>query len=89
MRGASGRRGRRSAIEGDLISSCCTSSEEQGVCMCLSVGVGMMGMRLSQSEGCGVRYGPRWVNTLIALKFKPRLYPISMCRHRVREADSS
>lgn len=80
------RRWWRSAIERYLISSCCTSPDKKRVCMCLHVG--MMRMRVSKGESCMVRNGTRWVNPVIAFKFKARLYSISMGYHGVRKPDS-
>lgn len=62
--------------------------------MCVSIGMSMgvgVGVRVGVSEGqrCRVRNRPGRVNTLIALKLKAWLYPVSMRRHRMREANSS
>lgn len=77
---------RRSAIERYLISCCWTSPNKQRVCMCLHVGV--VRMRVSEGESRMVRNGTRRINPVIALKFKPRLYSISMGHHGVRKTDS-
>lgn len=83
---ATRRRWWRSAIERNLISSCCTSSNKQRVCMC--VHIGMMRMRVSQGESCMVRNGTRWINPVITFEFKARLYSISMGYHGMRKTDS-
>lgn len=59
------------------------------MCMRLSIGMGMMRMRVSEGKSCRIRYGPWWVNPLITLKFKPLLYSLSMCSHCMGKADSS
>lgn len=59
-----------------------------GMGMGMGVGVGMR-MRVSKGKSCRIRYGPWWINPLITLKFKSRLYSISMCSHCMRKADSS
>lgn len=61
--------------------------------MCLGIGMGMgMGMirmRVSKGKSCRIRNGPWWVNPVITLKFKSRLYSISMGCQCMRKADSS
>lgn len=80
------RRRWRSAIEGNLISSCCTSSNKQRVCMRLHVG--MMRMRVSKGKSRVVRNGTGRIDPLITFEFKARLYSIAMGYHGMRKTHS-
>lgn len=41
--------------------------------MCLGTGMGVIRVRVSESESCRVGHGPRGVNPVIAFEFKTRL----------------